>query len=60
MNSNPEIASQWNGRVLLNISIENAQQPKLKVEKLEPRFRQEATKRNLFALKEFDVIAEVT
>ena len=39
MNDNPEIASHWRGRMLLEISCEECDKPKKGVEKLEKEVR---------------------
>ena len=52
------MASSWNGRVLIHISVAITKKPKLKVKKVEETYRKIAISKGLFALKEFDMIAE--
>jgi hypothetical protein len=59
MNENPEMASSWNGRVLIHITVEITKAPKLKIEKINPIFRKQAIDSGLFAFREFDIITEI-
>jgi len=49
MNDNPEMASHWRGRILLEISMEPDDKPKKGCEKLEPEIRQAAEDAGFFA-----------
>ena len=42
MDEQPELASEWKGRVLLNISLEKAEQPIKKIGKMNEEIRTEA------------------
>ena len=57
MNENPEMASNWKGRILMQIVCEETEKPIAKVEAIEDELIMEA--KAFTRDKEFDVIAEV-
>ena len=58
MNDNPEIASHWRGRMLLEISCEECDKPKKGVEKLDPEIRAAAEAAGFFEEEEFEIWCE--
>ncbi len=57
MNENPELASTWKGRILMQVSAEKTEKPQLIVENLKPEEKAGAAK--YITEHEFEVIAEV-
>lgn len=58
MNDNPEIASHWRGRMLLEISCEECDKPKKGVEKLAKEVRDGAEEAGFFNEEEYEVWCE--
>ena len=58
MNDNPEMASHWRGRMLLEISCVEEDKPKKGVEKLEPEIRAAAEAAGFFEEEEFEIWCE--
>mmetsp|Transcript_30294 Transcript_30294/g.46320 ORF Transcript_30294/g.46320 Transcript_30294/m.46320 type:complete len:131 (+) Transcript_30294:880-1272(+) len=57
MNENPELASNWKGRILMQIACEETEKPIAKVEPIEDELVMEA--KAFMRDKEYEVIAEV-
>jgi hypothetical protein len=57
MNSNPDLASTWKGRILMQVIAEKTEKPQIKVEDLNEITRELATP--YFQPKEYEIIAEV-
>ena len=58
MNDNPEMASHWRGRMLLEITCEECDKPKKGVEKLAPDVREAANEAGYFGEEEYEVFLE--
>ena len=59
MNDNPEFASTWKGRVLMQVELYDTDKPKMKVKATDPKVKQAAIDREFFKDKTYDVVAEV-
>ena len=57
MNSNPELASAWKGRVLMQITAEKTEKPQFSVQPIDPEVVELA--RPYMEDKHFEIIAEV-
>lgn len=57
MNDNPEVASFWKGRVLIQVTCEETENPELKVEKIDKEVVEDA--RAFLRMKSYDFIAEI-
>jgi len=57
MNENPELASNWKGRVLMQVTCESTEKPILKLDNIPEGPQQES--RGLLKLRQFSIIAEV-
>jgi len=57
MNENPEIASNWKGRVLMQVTCEETDKPIVKVDRVPDDIIDEA--RAFTRDKSFDIIAEI-
>ena len=57
MNENPEIASNWKGRVLIQITCEKTEKPVAKVETVDDEILAEA--QNFLNKRKFRVLAEI-
>jgi len=57
MNENPDVATNWKGRVLIQVICEETEKPVAKVEDIKEEIKKEANQylRN----KDYDVIAEI-
>ena len=58
MNDNPEMASHWRGRMLLEINCEECDKPKKGVFKLEPSVREAAAEKRYFEEEEYEIFLE--
>ena len=58
MNDNPEMASHWRGRMLLEISSEECDKPKKGVEKLDPAVRDAAKEAGYYDDEEYEIWCE--
>ena len=59
MNHNPEIATFWKGKVLLQIYFEECEKPIKKVEVMVPEVREQAEQKEMFTKDEYCFKAEV-
>lgn len=57
MNENPEIASNWKGRVLLQVFCEATEKPVAKVVRVDPELVKEASE--MLLPKDYTILAEV-
>lgn len=58
MNDNPEMASHWRGRMLLQIWCEEDDKPKKGVQKLEPEVKEMAVEMGYFQDEEYEMFVE--
>lgn len=58
MNDNPEMASHWRGRMLLEISCVEDDKPKKAVQKLDPEVRAKADEAGYFGEEEYEIWCE--
>lgn len=57
MNSSPEVASTWKGRILMHVSAEKTEKPLCKMQALSKKDLEDA--KPSFELKDYHIIAEV-
>jgi hypothetical protein len=57
MNENPELASNWKGRILLSVWCEETEKPIAKVTKIDEEILKES--RKFMKDKTYDIIAEI-
>ena len=59
MNDNPELASAWKGRLLMQIESEDCKHPERREQALEETIKQRAIDAGMFMQQEYEIIAEV-
>lgn len=59
MNENPELASAWMGRCLMQIDCEDSKHPERKQCPLEDSLKQTAIDFGLFTPNEYEIIADI-
>ena len=59
MNDQPEIGSEWKGRILMQIESEDSKHPERKEQALDDGIKQDAISKGFFEDKEYEVIGEV-
>ena len=59
MNNYPEVASTWKGRMLMHVSCVDTKNPEMKVDKLNPEYKNQIVKGGAFDYGEFELLAEV-
>jgi hypothetical protein len=59
MNENPEKASTWKGRILIQVDVKDEPHPKLMCQALEPDVKQQLIAKEFFNNNEFEIVAEI-
>ena len=59
MNMNPDIASDWKGRVLLHIQSEELDKPKKGMEQMDPEVKKQAAAEGYFDLEPYEFLFEI-
>ena len=59
MNKNPDIASDWKGRVLLHIQSEELDKPKKGMEQMDPEVKKQAGAEGYFDLEPYEFLFEI-
>ena len=59
MNDNPEYASTWKGRILMQLECVDTDQPEMKVQAIDPQIQQDCIDQGYFEEKYYDFMAEV-
>ena len=59
MNENPEMASTWKGRILIQVECADSDRPEMKVMEIERGIKQNAIDGGYFEDETYDIIAEV-
>ncbi len=57
MNNNPELASTWKGRILMQVVVEKTEKPIIKLQELDEKVRLIANPSTLY--KEYEIMAEI-